>query len=70
ARVITPVFKERHGNTYRMVTLFAKHARGSMARFIAKHCLSDVRDIQGYSENGYHFHPGLSDSHTWVFTRG
>jgi hypothetical protein len=68
-RIITPVFKERKGETYKIVGLFAKRARGLMSRYIIDGRLDDIEALKGFDAEGYAFSPSLSDGDTWVFAR-
>ncbi len=68
-RVITPVFLEDKAGDPRVVSFFAKQARGAMARFIAENRLTDPASIQDFGLGGYRFQPGLSDGDRWVFLR-
>lgn len=68
-KIITPVFKESSGNTYKQVTVHAKKARGMMARFIIQHQLKDVEHIKGFDTEGYGYSEQLSSDNEWVFIR-
>jgi len=68
-RVITPQFMEIKGDRPRIVSFFAKRARGAMARYIVENRLTDAESIKGFSAGGYAFDPGLSDGGKWVFLR-
>ena len=70
-RVITPQFLEDKGDGKgpRMVSFFAKKARGAMARFIIQHRLTDPGAITGFDSGGYSYAPGLSEPDRPVFTR-
>ncbi|MCH8466177.1 MAG: peroxide stress protein YaaA [Roseinatronobacter sp.] len=69
-RVITPVFKEmREGEEPKIVSFYAKKARGAMARFILEHRLRDVAALQEFSTGGYCYAPELSHPHQPVFIR-
>ncbi|SFR31602.1 hypothetical protein SAMN04488005_0111 [Yoonia tamlensis] len=68
-RVITPQFMEIKDDKPRIVSFFAKRARGAMARFIIENRLTDADDIKGFTTGGYAFDPDLSAGDTWVFTR-
>ena len=68
-RVITPVFMEIKDNKPRIVSFFAKRARGAMARFIVENRLTDAEGIKDFSSGGYAFDPDLSDGDKWVFLR-
>ena len=67
--VITPVFKEIKDGRARIVSFFAKKARGAMARHIVQNRLSDMADLQGFSAGGYRYAADASDGETFVFTR-
>lgn len=69
-RVITPVFlDERPEGDARVVSFWAKRARGAMARFMAEHRLTDPGDLRGFSAGGYGYRPDLSEGDSWVFLR-
>jgi cytoplasmic iron level regulating protein YaaA (DUF328/UPF0246 family) len=69
ARVITPVFKELKGDQYKVVMMYAKHARGAMARDIVQQQYKSVEDLKGYNVDGYSFNEQLSTENEWVFVR-
>jgi cytoplasmic iron level regulating protein YaaA (DUF328/UPF0246 family) len=68
-RVITPVFLEDKAGEPKIVSFFAKQARGAMARFIAENRLTDPASIQSFDTGGYRFQPQLSDGDRWAFLR-
>lgn len=69
-RVITPVFlEERASGAPRIVSFFAKKARGAMARFVLEHRLTDPANLRGFDTGGYRFAAGLSDGDRLVFLR-
>ena len=67
--VITPVFKDFSGGTYKVLSFFAKKARGSMTSFIVKNRISKPEDIKSFDVDGYVFNPAFSTEDQWVFTR-
>lgn len=69
AKVITPVFKEFKNGEYKIVMIFAKHARGAMARYIVQHNIKDVEKLKTYTVDGYAFDVNQSSEDEWVFTR-
>ena len=69
ARVITPVFKESRGNGFKVVTVYAKKARGLMARFIIQNRIAHPDEMKLFEEAGYFFNDSLSKGGEWVFTR-
>ncbi len=69
AEIITPEFKEGKNGTYKMVSLFAKKARGLMTRFIIENRISDSEELKAFSSEGYMFNAYLSQKNKLVFTR-
>jgi cytoplasmic iron level regulating protein YaaA (DUF328/UPF0246 family) len=68
-RVITPVFLEDKAGDPKIVSFFAKQARGAMARFIAENRLTDPASLQDFDLGGYRFQPQRSDGDRWAFLR-
>ena len=69
ARVITPAFKDWKNGQYKMISFFAKKARGLMARYIIQNQLTDVEQLKAFDLGGYQFSEEFSKSNDWVFTR-
>jgi cytoplasmic iron level regulating protein YaaA (DUF328/UPF0246 family) len=67
--VITPVFMEDRGGTPKIVSFFAKKARGAMARFIVQNRLTDPAALTGFDSGGYVHRPELSEPDRPVFVR-
>ncbi|MXN89905.1 peroxide stress protein YaaA [Flavobacterium sp. Sd200] len=67
--VITPEFKDYKDGNLRMVSFFAKKARGMMVRYIIDKNVKTLKGLKGFDYEGYRFDPKLSDSTTLVFTR-
>jgi len=67
--IITPAFKEYKNGDYKMIGIYAKRARGLMARYIIQNRLQDPEDIKGFNDEGYKFNKKLSKGNNWVFTR-
>ncbi len=68
-RVIQPVFEEWKGGRYRIISFFAKRARGLMARHAILNRLEGPEGMQDFAAEGYRFAPEASDEHSWVFRR-
>lgn len=68
-RVITPVFMEDKGGTPKIVSFFAKKARGSMARYIIQRRLSDPEGLKDFDLGGYAYQPDMSEEDKLVFLR-
>ena len=69
AKVITPQFKEIKEGKLRMISFFAKRARGMMARFIIQNRIENEKDILAFNLGGYTFDYSLSTPLEPVFTR-
>ena len=68
-QVVSPVFKDEKNGKLRIISFFAKKARGSMARFIIRNRIADAEGMLEFSENGYTYNPELSTPAKPVFTR-
>lgn len=69
-KCISPVFKDFSNGQYKVVSLFAKKARGAMAAFIIRHKISDPEHLLAFNDDNYCYNPGLSEPNRPVFTRG
>jgi cytoplasmic iron level regulating protein YaaA (DUF328/UPF0246 family) len=67
--IVTPVFKEYKNDQYKVISIYAKKARGMMIRFIIRNKLSDPEDLKAFDIEGYHFNNDLSTENELVFTR-
>jgi len=68
-RIINIVFKEKKGDKYKIVGLFAKRARGLMTNYIIKNKITKVSDIKKFDIAKYKFSKELSDENNWCFYR-
>lgn len=68
-KIITPVFKDQKNGMYKIISFFAKKARGLMSRYIIQHKLSDPEAIKDFDVAGYHFDPASGSADEWVFLR-
>ena len=68
-RVITPIFMEDKGGTPKIVSFFAKKARGAMARYIIQNRLTDPASLLEFDSGGYEYRADLSDPDRPVFLR-
>lgn len=69
ARVVECVFEEARPDGYRIVSFFAKRARGRMARYAVQQRVRHVRQLQGFAEDGYAFDRVASTPDRLVFRR-
>jgi len=70
AEIITPEFREGKNGTYKMVSFFAKKARGMMTRFILQNGIKIEGDLRAFDCEGYCYNSHLSEKGRPVFTRG
>ncbi|MFV0333525.1 MAG: peroxide stress protein YaaA [Tropicimonas sp.] len=68
-RVVTPVFMEEKPGGPKIVSFFAKKARGAMARFIIQNHLNDPGTLTAFDTGGYRHCPDLSEPDRPVFLR-
>lgn len=68
-QVVTPVFKDGKNGQFKIISFFAKKARGTMARFIIQNRIDTEEGLLSFSEGGYAYNIGLSKAGTPVFTR-
>jgi len=61
ANIITPQFKDFKNGQLKMISFFAKKARGMMARYVIDNAAKNLRDIQGFTTDGYQY----SEEHTY-----
>ena len=69
SQVVTPAFKEIKNGKPRIVSFFAKKARGMMARYIIQNQINNVDDIKQFDLGGYSYNSDLSQDFEPVFTR-
>ena len=67
--VITPEFRDYKDGQLKMISFFAKKARGMMARYIIDKNVKTLKGLKGFDYDGYKFDPKLSKGNTLVFTR-
>lgn len=67
--VITPVFKEYKNDKLKVISFYAKKARGLMVRYIVDHQINNVEQLKGFNYDGYAFDANLSTTKELVFTR-
>lgn len=68
-RVVTPVFMEDREGGPKIVSFYAKKARGAMARFIIQRRLSDPGALPDFDSGGYRYRADLSQPDRPVFVR-
>ncbi len=68
--VITPVFKDFKNGEYKMISFFAKKARGLMSRFILQNELKKPEELKHFDAEGYYFSEAKSSANELIFLRG
>ncbi|MGR3811001.1 peroxide stress protein YaaA [Jiulongibacter sp. NS-SX5] len=67
--LITPVFKDYKNGNLKIISFFAKKARGLMTRFVLDKKISNSEDLKTFNYEGYEFDDKLSSEGEWVFVR-
>ncbi|MFK5958165.1 MAG: peroxide stress protein YaaA [Lutibacter sp.] len=67
--VITPVFKDYKDGKLKIISFFAKKARGLMVRYIINNNIENTENLKGFNYEGYAFDANLSSESELVFTR-
>ena len=67
--IITPVFKDKKNGQYKIISFFAKKARGLMARYILQNKVEDVAGLKAFDTAGYYFSEEQSTETELVFLR-
>lgn len=67
--IITPKFLDKKDGEYKIISFYAKRARGLMTRFCAVNAISDVNDLKGFDMEHYYFCADKSTDTDWVFLR-
>ena len=69
AEIISPVFKDYKNGKYKVISFFAKRARGLMARHVIEHDLEDPKNLKKFKSAGYKYSAAESTDHAPVFLR-
>ena len=69
ADIVTPQFKDLKNGQYKMISFFAKKARGVMARYIIDNQLTDPEQLKSFTGSGYYFSAEQSSGNNLVFLR-
>lgn len=69
ARVVTPVFKDAKNGQFKIISFYAKKARGLMSAWMIHQRLDDPQGLKAFDVDGYRFNAILSEGDTLVFTR-
>ncbi len=69
AEIIKPVFLDQKNGKYKVISFYAKKARGLMARFIIENKLERAEDLKAFNSEGYYFDADSSLKGELVFKR-
>lgn len=69
AQIITPIFKDQKKGQYKVISFYAKKARGLMARYILENEITDVERLKAFTVDGYYFVAADSSTTDLVFYR-
>jgi cytoplasmic iron level regulating protein YaaA (DUF328/UPF0246 family) len=69
ADIITPVFKDLKNGKYKIISFYAKKARGLMSAYVIKNQLTEVEDLKQFDTAGYRYNAAMSSAREWVYTR-
>lgn len=69
ARVIECVFQDEKNGQYKIISFYAKHARGLMARYAIENKIDHPDQLKKFNTNGYRFEADLSSEAKLVFRR-
>ena len=67
--VVTPTFKDCKNGNYKIISFYAKKARGLMARWIIQNKVTNFEDLSGFDVDGYKYSKAESSSTVPVFLR-
>ena len=65
--LVTPVFKDEKNGKYKIISFYAKKARGMMADFIVREGIQEAKDLKKFKTSGYKYSAGESEGSNLVF---
>lgn len=68
-QLIQPVFEDWKNGKYKIISFYAKRARGLMTRYAVLNRLTDPEGLKDFDSDGYAWVPEASDDKSWVFRR-
>ncbi|MFU2083226.1 peroxide stress protein YaaA [Gallibacterium anatis] len=69
ATIIKPIFMDRKNGTYKVISFYAKKARGLMSRYLLQQRLTDIEQLKTFGLGGYWFDENLSTTTELIFKR-
>ena len=70
ARIVTPLFMDKKDDKYKIISFYAKKARGLMSRYIIQNRITEIDQINQFDSDGYVYNAALSELDAPVFLRG
>lgn len=67
--IITPIFKDWKNGQYKMISFYAKKARGLMSRYIIEQRINSPEQLKQFDSEGYRYNEEMSQGNDWVFIR-
>ncbi len=67
--MVTPIFKDEKNGQYKIISFYAKRARGLMTHFAAINQIEHAEDLKAFNLEGYAFNSAASNEKEWVFQR-
>jgi len=67
--VISPVFEDWKNGRFKIISFYAKRARGMLARYAAVNGIRDPEQLKQFDVDGYAYVPEASNDSSWVFRR-
>ena len=68
-RIVTPVFKDEKNGQFKIISFYAKKARGLMARYVIKERIRDPEQLKAFDYQGYRYSAEQSKPDSLVFLR-
>ena len=69
AQIIKPIFLDNKNGKYKVISFYAKKARGLMCRYLIQHRISEVEQLKEFDFGGYWFDSASSTKTEFVFKR-
>jgi len=69
ADIVTPIFKDQKNGQYKIISFYAKKARGLMAAYAIHKKITDAKKLKRFNKEGYRYSAELSQGNDWVFIR-
>ncbi len=69
AEIITPIFKDKKNEKFKIISFFAKKARGMMSAYIIQNRITQPELLKRFNGGGYSYNQLQSNERDWVFTR-